>query len=267
MYRIQCLTPGFRKIVFSIFLLVGIFLPKAHAQNATPLELTTPRGAKINVVVNYPEVEKQSKTCPAIIIAPGQGYHMDMPLIRGIAEGAAKDGIAAFRFNWHYFTASIQPSPDRVHENEDMKSVIDFVKTDKKIDPSRIVLAGKSLGSIVCYANFRGNPNLAGLFLLTPICLNDQNMNTLYPDLAKVTIPTMILLGNKDNFGNLGVLYRNLQTAGNNIVTVVFPGDHSLNVEKVGESEISRKNNENVELAVSITLHWLNHIFDEHSKK
>jgi len=267
MYRILYLAFTPRMIVLSIFLLNGLFLSQVYAKNTQSLELMTPRGEKIDVVINYPESGIQHSTYPAIIIAPGQGSRMDIPLIRDIAEGAAKNGIAAFRFNWNYVKSSNQPSPDRIHEKEDMQTVIDYAKKDLKIDSSKIIIAGKSLGSIVCYANFRENPHMAGLFLLTPICVNDQYMNTLYPDLAKVTVPTMILLGNKDNYGNLSVLYKYLQTAGNNIVSVVLPGDHSLNVEKVGESEISLKNNKNAELAVNITLHWLNQILDDTGKK
>lgn len=241
--------------ITSLIIAITVFTPGLQAASQEPLDLVTSRGERVQGMLHLPDSD--AAKLPAIVIAPGQGYHMDAPLIVGVAQQAASNGIAAFRFNWHFFATSTQREKDRSHEIEDMLTVIQHAKAHPRIDPSRVILVGKSFGSIMTYTNYQRAPEAAGLVLLTPVCRNEKDMKSFYPGLANLSVPTVLLLGNRDKFCSLKVLYEGLQGAGNHIVTIVLPGNHSLALGPRDDPAFTQQNKQNVDLAVAITSHWL----------
>lgn len=242
MHRIICII---------IFLATFLF-----SQSSRVFELETNRGAKINVMEDFPDTQKGEKFS-AIIIAPGSRYPMNRPIIKLMAEESVKNGVAVFRFNWHYYSNRGRPSPGSTFEREELQTVLDYVRNHPRIDPDKIILAGKSFGSIIAYSIFKKNKDIFGLFLLTPICNKENDIQARYPGLPDVKRNTVILLGNEDPLCALGFLYDGLGNSGNNIATVVISGDHGLNIdpEKIGKPQMTSA--ENIQFAVNSITYWL----------
>ena len=60
--------------------------------------------------------------------------------------------MPAIRFNWKYYSNGKRiPSKNLKNELEEYGAIVDFVKKDKKIDASKVIVAGKSLGTLVAY--------------------------------------------------------------------------------------------------------------------
>ncbi|MDZ4183336.1 MAG: hypothetical protein U1B83_10725, partial [Candidatus Cloacimonadaceae bacterium] len=106
---------------------------------------------------------------PCVIICPGRGYHMDLPLIKGVADQAVQAGFIAMRFNWTFFSAGVDPSEDGSREFGNIEAMLALAKQTAGVDSSRIYIAGKSVGSLYGYAVFQEHKELKGCLLLTPI--------------------------------------------------------------------------------------------------
>ena len=85
------------------FLILTLLASKlTFAASVETTQVKTPRGASVNVAINVPDSSVAGKR-PAVIIAPGAGYHMDLPIIKDLAEKLAAAGVLAFRFDWNYY--------------------------------------------------------------------------------------------------------------------------------------------------------------------
>lgn len=228
--------------------------------------LTTPRGASIPVAISAPTkaagtFQNAEGKHPAVLIAPGQGYHMGLPLIAGFAEEAANAGLVAYRFNWAYTAAKGRPAPDLATEIEDMETVLKAVLADPRVDPARVFIAGKSLGTLVSYRVFQSHPKLKALFLLTPVARGGVEQN--YPKLAETTRPILLTLGNRDPLCPLPTLYAALAATKGNVATVVVAGDHGMNVGSYKDPAFTKRNAANIGVALKGTIHWIRLILEE----
>lgn len=222
------------------------------AGTVEPRQLTTSRGTNVYAVLHRPDTPGR---VPAIVIAPGMGYDMDRPIIKDLAEAAARHGLAAIRFNWNYYSTDPKngkPSSELANEIDDFRAALEVAKTDPHIDPSRIVIAGKSMGSIVAWALFSQDSTLRALFLLTPIFSEDDA----YPGLAASTRPVVIVVGDNDPSSPLPRMYGALAHTKGNVVTVVVGGNHSLNVGPKDAPAHARSNADNIATAIQAILHW-----------
>jgi alpha/beta superfamily hydrolase len=240
---------------------------------AAPVEtaqLKTPRGAMVNVEVNVPA--QLTAQAPAVVIAPGQGYNMDLPIIQGLAEALAADGILAFRFNYNYYSTDPvngQPSADLSNELQDMQTVIAYAKADSRVNPSQVIFAGKSLGSVVSFQAFQKDSQALALILMTPLCTSsyDDNGNPLpkpvpeaaqaYPGLLAMTKPIVMALGNNDPNCSLPMLYDFLKDSTGNVAVDVIGGDHSWDVSQGTDPVSVQRNATNVAAGVQAVTHWI----------
>ncbi len=226
--------------------------------SAEDMNIKTPRGAEVNVSITLPSAE--ATKAPALVIAPGQGYHMDLPLVKDLATKAAQNGFVVYRFNWNYFTGvpKGRPSDDLANEIEDMKTVIAHTRQNSRVDSTRVVIAGKSLGSLVSYRAFAQDSALLGLILMTPICTDFEKNEAVgeeyYPALAAQTRPIAMVLGNQDPGCSLPMLYDFLKGTKGNVSVNVFGGGHSLTFTPPNAEKDAR----NIEAAVNATAHWAN---------
>lgn len=220
--------------------------------------LDAPRGAKVPVAIHVPAEKapfaREGKR-PAILIAPGQGYHMGLPLITGLAEEAARAGLVAYRFDWAYTAAKGRPAPDLASEIEDMETALKALLADPRVDPQRVFIAGKSLGTLVAYRVFAAHPELKGLFLLTPVARGGVEVN--YPKLTEAKRPILLTLGNRDPLCPLPTLYAALAKTKGNVATVVVAGDHGMNVGDWRDPAFKERNAANVKAALGATVHWI----------
>jgi dienelactone hydrolase len=194
---------------------------------------------------------------------------MELPLLKELAERSATAGVVVFRFDWNYYSSDPQkgqPSNGFTKEQEDMQAVLNLAMADARVDPRQIIIAGKSIGSVVAFRVFSQNPSAKALVLLTPLCTSRTNEGPVavgaleYPRLTSVTKPVVISLGNSDPSCSVPHLYELLKGSTGNIATIVAGGDHGLNV--VSDLE-SPRNAANIAATVQIISHWIKLIIDK----
>jgi uncharacterized protein len=178
-------------------LLTGVPVPAL----AEAGQLTTPRGARIDVMAEFPP----GATVPvaAVVLAPGANYPMRRPLMEAAARELLARGIAVWRFDWAYatFQPPGRPSERLADEVEDMRTVVDKARHDPRVAAGRLFVAGKSLGSAVASRLMASDPTLGGAVLLTPLCseksgepiasVADEN----YPGLSRERRPLLFIAG------------------------------------------------------------------------
>src|SRR5438093_11993143 len=129
---------------------------------AAVVSVPTPRGVVLEATLHRPKKPNGA----AVVLAPGQGYHPARPLLVRSAEALAEAGFVVVRFDWAYFTAKGQPSDGLAKEAEDLEAAIAYAR--KVEGASKVLLAGKSLGSLVVLARAAAHAeDVAGVALLT----------------------------------------------------------------------------------------------------
>lgn len=217
-------------------------------------------GKRVEAVIGYP---RGNGKFPAVVIASGRGGGMGSQLVKGFAERAVKAGVVAVRFDYAYFTAKGEPSKGAVAEAEEMRNVLMAIRTDPRIDSSRIVLAGKSLGSVVAHAVFSNDNSVLGEILFTPVVTTIEQGNRLYPGLQGSYRPVAIILGNKDQeTAPLGTLYNFLQTASLRVSVNVVAGDHGLFVVGPDGKQDAAQSKKAQDAALDLAVYWLRHMVD-----
>lgn len=120
------------------------------------------RGARVEVIEDLPSGVGPFAT---LILAPGAGYDMRQPLLNRLAHALITRNIAVIRFNWTYFTADPahgQASADLTAEVKNMQAVVSLARSEARLDSNRMVVAGKSLGSVVSFAVLEADPGFRG---------------------------------------------------------------------------------------------------------
>lgn len=201
-------------------------------------------------------IERESLPC--LIIAPGNGYHKDLPIITDLAAQITNAGYACLRFNWTPREKGLEDSLYNKIRQENVQQMIDFAMKNSRINPAAIFLAGKSLGSIFAYRAAQKNPEIKGIVLLTPIFPDDAYTDMLYPGLDKESRPILIVAGDKDpDNANLPVLYRVAGKCTPLINIVIVSGDHGLNVGDYNDPQMQERNMLNITNANRIVTFWM----------
>lgn len=211
------------KRILPVLLLLTLGL---GAEEPRGLEIATPRGVALAADHHVPATPNGA----AVVIAPGRGYHKDLPLLRESADALQRAGFHVLRFDWAYFTAKGKPSPKLEVEAEDLEAVLAHAKTIPGVE--KILLAGKSLGSIAAFFRARRkHDDLAGLALLTfPVHPPGQPHET-YGDvrgLGGLKVPTIVVCGDADPGASLRGLYRFAAECDPAPQITIVPGDHGM---------------------------------------
>ncbi|CAN5343344.1 hypothetical protein BH10PSE17_BH10PSE17_19530 [soil metagenome] len=174
---------------------------------------------------------------PAIVLASGQGYHMSLPALAQSASALVKRGVVVYRFNWAYWTREPKgnPSDDLSVELRQLRGVIALARSDSRVDPKRVAVGGKSLGSRVAWQAFRSDPSLTSAALLTPVC-NPQAVGkgatspvaANYRGIEHETRPMLFALGDHDPLCEPKVLFKYAATAKGPVRISVVGGDHGF---------------------------------------
>ena len=233
------------------------WLAVAGSVHAETRIIATPRGAKVEVIEDYPA---GTGPFPVLILASGIGYDARRPLPEAISKAATARGIAVYRFNWAYWVkdgATGKPSSDRREELEDLQSVIALSKTDPAVDPTRLVVGGKSLGSFVAWRAFQADPSIKASVELTPLCSQFTPPVTDFPGYytayAKEVRPSLWLLGDNDPACAPKTLYAALSGVAGHARIVVLSGNHTF--ERPGKSPADTQ--QTVDLAADIVADYL----------
>lgn len=225
--------------------------------SAADVRINTPRGSALEMIVELPT---GSGPFPALVLAPGQGYHARLPLLERTSKELTARGIAVIRFNWAYFVKDGnkgKPTDDLTAEIEDMKAVVTETKRMPRVDPSRIAVGGKSLGSLVTWRVFRDDASLRSATLLTPVCV-DMNADTgrdgtlaNHPEIAANTRPLLLLAGDTDAICPVRFLYGAAASIKAGTRVVITGGDHGF-ATKIGKNA-EQESEANMALAVRAT--------------
>lgn len=230
--------------------------------------LKTPRQSQIELQWLAPN----SPTAPVVVVAPGQSCNARRPLFEALAQAAQSQGVGLLRLEWSYCSLEKDkrnPSPELKGEKEDVQTALNWLKQTGVKNP--VLLAGKSLGSLVSYAVFQSTPNLKGLALLTPVCSYNEDdkgqmlnppQNKLaehYPGLAQLQRPFLISLGNEDSLCHLPYLYTVMQNAGPKHQLQVWGGGHSLGISLSADKmdEVATERNLNAFAQGMMNWAWL----------
>ena len=235
----------------------GVLVASKAAFAIESVTLKTSRGTEVSVTLHLPE----GSDLPAVVVAPGQSCNSKGPLFETLGNSGANEEVAVVRFEWSYCNskpAQPMPSDDLKNEIEDFETVLAYAKAHSAIDENKIVLAGKSLGSIVAYAVFAKEPNAKGALLLTPVCSQPHSVcEQNYPKLKEDSRPVLMALGNKDSLCLLPVLFDYLKDSKGNISTVVAGGDHGFRVRDAAGAMDPEKTQKNINSVVTASLNWL----------
>lgn len=204
---------------------------------------------------------------PAFVIAPGAGARMDVPVIQGLAQKAAANGIVALRFNWRpSAVGGRNDMTDLSKEKADLKAALALLSQSPHVDPNQIAIVGKSLGSIVAYDVLDEVTYLRGAVLLTPVCIPSYPLQANYPRLALLKLPVAMIVPNRDPLCPLDGFFADITRASRQLAPVVVAGDHSFRVfpkPERGDPLTPRQQRENAENAASaadVALYWVTRI-------
>lgn len=217
------------KVFISVLLITGVSVVQAEE-----LVVQGPDGVRLHAIVDLPHGEGRH---PAMVLAPGQGYHMTLPALEATAKALTSQGIAVFRFNWAYFSSDPrgQPSPDLSKELRDLQAVLETARVHPRVSAQHLSVGGKSLGSVVAWRALAANKDLRSGLFLTPICSRLAKGETVprseamvnYPGFDAEQRPTLWVSGDRDPLCSPTALYGFAATGAKAARVAVVGGDHS----------------------------------------
>jgi predicted alpha/beta-hydrolase family hydrolase len=218
-------------------LAIAATLAQAGAAAAEEVQVKTTSGVPLRLVVDLPGPEHGAGPFPAVVLAPGQGYHLALPALAQTAQRLAARGVVAYRFDWPYFRATprVKPSAGLAEELDALQVAVRAARADRRADPARVLVGGKSLGSVVAWRAFAADPQLRGALLLTPLCTRaaegvapQPTGLAAYPGSDKEARPVALLLGDQDPLCAIPHVYAWSATAGPAWRVNVVGGDHGF---------------------------------------
>jgi predicted esterase len=225
--------------------------------------IKTERGDSVEVIEDVPP---GSGPFPAVILAPGGAYHARAPIPEGLSKSLIASGIAVFRFNWSYYPKSGpdgRAQDDWSVESHDMKAVLESALADSRIAKGKVVLAGKSRGSIIAWRVLQSTPEAKAAVLLTPVCSRASKENPApqpvdyYRGSGSEMRPVLMISGDNDPYCSTPLLYQFAASYGGPLRLAVIRGNHSLEVGNNKDAANAGPNAANVELAVSVAADFI----------
>jgi len=168
--------------------------------------LSLPLGAdrKIDAVLGVP----RTKTMDAILVlAHGANNNMDHPLIAGLHQRLAREGLVTVRFNFPYVREGRKkPDPDDLLEGT-FRLILEYVGELEEFRGLELFLGGKSMGARLAAQLVAQDVGASGLIFLgyplhppgKPEKLRDQPLYLL-------PCPALFIEGSRDSFCRLDLL-------------------------------------------------------------
>ena len=131
------------------------------------------------------------------------------------------------------------PSEELRVETAELQGLISLLRVDRRIDASRILLLGKSLGSVIAWRVFCEDAAVAGVVLVTPLC---QENTGHYPALTSEERPVLLIAGSEDPNTDLRAMHVTGKRLSQHLQLYIVMGNHTLTTAKVDyENELSRR--------------------------
>jgi len=223
--------------LFAFVLLFSTIFLLSCGSGEERLKISTPRGVELETILDRPE---GTTKFPAVVIAPGQGYHMRLSLFEKLAEACVQNGFVCLRFDWDFYTKGGQSSSDFTNEKDDLSAAIDYLKALDFVDRDKIFICGKSVGALVGIDIARQDQSLKGLIILTFALHPPRPPYSVWPEaqrLQEVEIPVQIVSGKSDPICRREVLDSLVSTLTQEPELVYVNGNHSLKGDTVEETE------------------------------
>jgi hypothetical protein len=222
------------------------------------MQVTWGTGQHVTATISYPV---GTAAAPVIFIASGRTGGMSTDVVKGFADKAVRDGLVAVRFDYTYYTAKGEPSKGLTDETDQFNAVLDEALKDPRVDAKRIIIAGKSLGSVVAHRVFSQNASYLGEVLLTPVIPTLEDGQRLYPNLVLSGRPAVLVIGNQDTENApMGVVYNFLKDSSRKIMLVTVAGDHGYQISQDSGPNARRLNGANVDSALDVAEYWVRQI-------
>ncbi len=221
------------------------------------IQVTWGSGNKVTAVISYPP---GSSRAPTLFIAAERNGGMNAPLIQGFANKALRDGLVVVRFDYAYFAEKGKPSIGLVDEVDQYNAVVTEAIKDPRIDPRRIILSGKSLGSVVAHRVFKQDTKYMGEVLITPIFPNAEDADRLYPDLLLTDRTAAIIVGNAETQdAPIASIYDYLKDVNGKVMLNIVAGNEGFSLGG-DTADAKRANAMNIDMALETAEYWVRQI-------
>jgi len=182
-----------------------------------------------------------------IILAHGAANDMNHPLLRFVADGLARAGYLALRFNFQYSEQGKRSPDPQKKLVQTWTSVCRFATDDLQFGIRRIVAAGKSMGGRVASQMAADGilPAERLIFLGYPLHAPGKTEKLRDDHLYAITSPMLFFSGTRDTFCRLDLLtpvLAKLKSAWE--LEVIEGGNHSFDVPKdagVSQDDVYRQ--------------------------
>jgi alpha/beta superfamily hydrolase len=159
----------------------------------------------------------------AVICHPHPQYGGDMHnnVVGALVRACLDSGIAALRFNFRGVGASKGSYEGGAGELKDVAAAVDCLKSEERIDASRVVLVGYSFGALMALRHAAASPGLGAVIAVSPPAVAGPFVGIF------IEPPLLLVAGDRDEYCDTGVLASYREKLGRNVQLEVVPGvDH-----------------------------------------
>ena len=166
-----------------------------------PLTLNVSPEAKVRAVLGVP---KSATLAAILVLAHGANNNMDNPLIAGVHELLAREGVVTVRFNFPYMEEGRKhPDPDAALEGV-FRLVVDYVGEMEEFKGLEMFLGGKSMGARLAAQIVAQDVGANGLvFLGYPLHAPGKPERLRDQALYQLPCPALFIQGGRDPFCHL----------------------------------------------------------------
>ncbi len=198
----------------------------------TKKKLKDGRGGSVSASVMKPAGYRPGKD-PLVVLAHGAGAGMDHPFMTSMQERLCQRGVAVVLFNFPYKERGGKAPDSRKVLEQCYLSVVEQVRADKRLDPGRLVIGGKSMGGRIATQIVAGGCRVEAVVLLGyPLHPPGKPEKMRSAHLPEVAAPMLFFQGTRDSLCDLDKLRPVLGGLCDVTLHVIDDGDHSFKVLK-----------------------------------
>ena len=166
-----------------------------------PLTLPLSPEQKVRAVLGVP---KSATLAAILVLAHGANNNMEQPLIAGVHESLAREGVVTVRFNFPYIEEGRKhPDPDAALEGT-FRLVVEYVGEMEEFKGLEMFLGGKSMGARLAAQIVAQDVGANGLvFLGYPLHAPGKPEKLRDQPLYLLPCPSLFIQGGRDPFCHL----------------------------------------------------------------
>ena len=192
---------------------------------ASALEVDTPQGPA------RAHLRPAGDPSGALALGHGAGGSVDAPDLAAATEAAVAEGFSVALVEQPYLVAGKRSSPAPARLDAAWNAVVEEL-SDGELSGLPLVVGGRSAGARVACRTAAESGAVAVLCLAFPLHPPGRPEKTRQPELDAVEVPTLVVQGERDQFGMPG--------DGPNRTVVTVPGNHSLRKDPAAVADAVR---------------------------